>query len=76
MSRCVRLAPAVLLVLCACVSTPAIRYYTFDMTPSGSDVPGVDVVVGPFRTADAVSRRQLMIQTSPVEVEYWQLERT
>ena len=61
--------------LAACASAPEIRYYTLDMEPSGQVAPTVNLVVDQVRTTDALSRTQIMIQSSPTRIEYYAADR-
>ncbi len=62
----------VLMVFVAgCVSVPEPNYYTLDMRPSGGiEAPFVLESVR-IRPGEAVSRREIMIRTSPTEIEYY-----
>ena len=59
-----------LLVLAGCASTPSIQYFTLNMTPAGTP-GGVNIVVDDLRVSEAVTRKDIMIKTSPTEVEYY-----
>jgi uncharacterized lipoprotein YmbA len=66
-----RLMIASLPILAACASAPVIHYYTFDMAPSGRSPAAVALRVRGFQTTEALGRRQILIQTSPTEIEYY-----
>ena len=66
------------LVLAGCVTkAPLPHFYTLDMTPSGRAVRaaecGVDTVS--VRAADALNRPELLVKKSPIEIEYYAIER-
>lgn len=61
-------------VAAGCASVPDARYYTLDMTPSGEARPTVNLEVEGLRAADPLTRRQIMIQTSPTRVEYYAVD--
>ncbi len=65
---------ASLSLIAACASTPAIHYYTLDMTPSDRVVPAVKLQVERFRTSDALGRPQMAIHTSPTQIEYYAID--
>lgn len=62
---------AIACVLTACASTPNISYYTLAMEPSGTVSPSLNLEVSQVRTTDALSRSQIMIQASPIQIEYY-----
>ena len=57
--------------LTACASAPKINYYTLDMEASGTVDPPVNLKVEQVRTTDALSRSQIMVQTSPTRIVYY-----
>jgi uncharacterized lipoprotein YmbA len=62
-------------VLAGCATrAPETRYYTLDMQPSGDVDPQVAVKVDRLLTSEPLARRNLLIQTSPTEVEYYALD--
>jgi len=67
-------AAAGLVAAAGCASVPDARYYTLDMTPSGEARPTVNLAVEGLRAADPLTRRQIMIQTSPTAVEYYAVD--
>lgn len=60
-----------LAVLAGCASAPNIQYFTLDMTPSNEPTPGLRVLVDDIRVSEAVTHKDIMIKTSPTEVEYY-----
>ncbi len=54
-----------------CASTPEIRYYTLAMVRSGEASPTVNLIVEQVRPTEALSRRAILILTSPTEAEYY-----
>jgi uncharacterized lipoprotein YmbA len=60
-----------LVALSACASTPKVDYYTLAMEPSGRVGTDHNLVVESMRTTEALSRSQIMIQTSATEIEYY-----
>ncbi len=57
--------------IAGCVSVPEPNYYTLDMRASGRvEAPFVLESVR-IRPGEAVSRREIMIRTSPTEIEYY-----
>lgn len=65
------LLTAAVTVLAACMSTPAPRYFTIDMRPSGEANAPCGVRVERLRAVEPVARREIMIKASPTEVEYY-----
>jgi ABC-type uncharacterized transport system auxiliary subunit len=59
------------LVFCGCTSAPKIDYYTLALEPSGNVESDHNMVVERFRTTEALGRSQIMIYTSPTEIEYY-----
>ena len=57
-----------------CVSTPAPRYYTLDVEPSGGAHLDVNLEIGPLRASEALARRNILIKKSPTEIEYYALD--
>ena len=65
-----------LLVLGAgCAHSPEPRFYTLDMTPSGKANASCNIAVERLRPHDALTRVDLMVKTSPTQVEYYALDR-
>ena len=57
--------------IAGCLSVPEPNYYTLDMRASGRvDAPFLLESVR-IRPGEAVSRREIMIRTSPTEIEYY-----
>ena len=67
-------ATLVLAVLAGCASAPAPRYYTLDMRASGQAEAPVNILVGHIRVAEALGRKNILIQKNPTEVEYYALD--
>ena len=61
-------------LLCAgCVSTPAPEYFTLNMEPSGKvHLQKYNVDVDRLLPAEALERNQILIKTSPTQVEYYE----
>lgn len=60
--------------IAGCSTTPLPKYFTLDMTPSGSaEAPRV-AVVERLREAESLARRELLIQRSPTQIEYYTLD--
>ncbi len=71
-----KIAYAFVAVLAAgCASSPAARYYTLDMQPSGRPRPQVNVDVDRLRPAEALARRDILVKTSPTQIEYYVSDR-
>ena len=69
----IRRSGIVLIILTAagCVSVPEVNYYTLDLRSSGR-ISGAFVIDSVrIRVGEAVSRREIMIRTSPTQVEYY-----
>jgi ABC-type uncharacterized transport system auxiliary subunit len=60
-----------LIVFCGCVSAPKVNYYTLAMETSGRTQTDHNLVVERFRTTEALGRNQILIYTSPTEIEYY-----
>ena len=69
MKRFVLLIVAMGVVGCTHVATP--RYYTLDMTSSGTAVSKYNIEIEQLRPNEALARADILIQTSPVEIEYY-----
>jgi len=59
------------LLLVACASTPKINYFTPAMESSGKAQATVNLQVERLRTTEALGRSQILISTSPTEIEYY-----
>lgn len=68
------MALAAVLVAAGCMSVPESRYYTLNMSDSEQAATAFQVQVGRFRTSDALSRPEILIQASPTRVEYYALD--
>jgi len=67
--------PIVLLIaLAGCATAPAPHYYTLDMRPSGKAVPPCTLSVERLRESEALGRREILIQRTPTEVEYYAVD--
>ena len=66
---------AVIISITACVSSPAPKFYTLDMTPSGQAAPAYNIDVDRLRPSDALARNDLMIKKSDTEIEYYATDR-
>lgn len=69
------LVAAALFTLTACASAPKIDYYTLDMAASGNVRSDADIVVERLQTTEALSRSQILIQSSPTRVVYYATDR-
>lgn len=58
-----------------CAHSPEPRFYTLDMTPSGKAAPSYNIEVERLRPHDALTRVDLMVKTSPTQIEYYALDR-
>lgn len=59
---------------CGCVTkADGPSYYTLDMMPSGLCDAGLQIMVDKVRVTDELARRQILVQTSPTEIEYYAL---
>ncbi|MCC6694809.1 MAG: membrane integrity-associated transporter subunit PqiC [Candidatus Hydrogenedentes bacterium] len=58
-----------------CAHAPEPRFYTLDMTPSGKAAPSCNIEVERLRPHDALTRVDLMVKTSPTQIEYYALDR-
>ncbi len=66
-----RAVVASVLVLGSCASAPKLSYYTLDMNPSGSARSDAAFAVQRFTVTERLDRSQVVIQASPVRVEYY-----
>jgi len=60
--------------IAGCSTTPAPKYFTLDMTPSGSAQAPRVAAVARLHEAESLARHELLIQRSPTEVEYYALD--
>lgn len=60
----------------ACTTTaPVVNYYTLDMAPSGETEPAVNIEVEDrLRAVEPLSKRNILIAVSPVQVEYYAVD--
>ena len=66
---------AVVITVGACASAPKIDYYTLDMAATGKAEKDANIVVERLQTTEALSRSQILIQTSPTRVVYYATDR-
>lgn len=59
------------IVIAGCATAPKTRYYTVNMTPSGSVASRYHLEVERFRVAEALAKRSLLVKKSPTELEYY-----
>ena len=62
---------ALLMVLGGCTTTPDIRYYTLDMSSASGGGGEVRFEIGRVRLSEPVASKDIFIQISPTEVEYY-----
>ena len=62
-------------ILAGCVSVPEPNYYTLDMRSSGHVETPFALEDVRIRPGEAVSRPEIMIRTSPTEIEYYATQR-
>lgn len=65
---------AVIGLMGGCLSVTESRYYTLDMRDSDHVETAHQIEVGRFRTSDALSRPEILIQASPTRVEYYAVD--
>ncbi len=58
-----------------CAHTPEPRYYTLNMTPSGTVHPDCNIEVDRLRPHDALTRTDILVKKSPTQIEYYALDR-
>lgn len=61
--------------LAGCGNSPASRYYTLDMKPSGGAAPAFGLEVERIRSSEPVARRDILIKKTPLEVEYYAVDK-
>lgn len=59
------------LLLAACVTAPPNRYYTLDMRPAGAGAASHNLSIDHLRLAEALTRKDILIQVSPTRIEYY-----
>lgn len=64
----------VTLAVFGCASAPKISYHTLDLEPSGRIESGDNLVVERFQTTEALGRAQIMVSSSPTEIEYYAVD--
>ena len=57
--------------LVGCASSPPPRYYTLNMEPSGGATVPCNIDVERLRPSEPLSRKEILIKTSPTEIEYY-----
>lgn len=62
-------------IVAGCFSVPEPKYFTLDMRSSGRVDSPFAVEEIRIRAGEAVARREIMIRTSPTEVEYYATQR-
>jgi len=62
---------AVLALAAGCAGSPPTRYFTLDMTPSGTCRPRFNLTVDRLRPSEALSRREILVKKTATEVEYY-----
>ena len=65
----------VALLAVSCASVPDFKYYTVDMTPSGSASGGPSVAIADVEVSQALIKSELLIHTSPTQIEYYATHR-
>lgn len=60
-----------LVLVAGCATAPPTRFLTLDMRPTGAERPPVAFELGRILVAESLSGREILIQTSPTEVEYY-----
>lgn len=58
-----------------CAHTPEPRYYTLNMTPSGTVHPDCNIEVDRLRPHDALTRTDILVKKSSTQIEYYALDR-
>jgi uncharacterized lipoprotein YmbA len=58
-----------------CAGSPQPRYYTLDMTPSGSVNPECNVAIERLRPHDALTRVDILVMKTPTQIEYYAFDR-
>jgi len=61
-------------ICCGCASTPQTRYYTLDMSPSGTAHAPCDIKIERIDATEALSRKEILVLRSPTQVEYYALD--
>lgn len=54
-----------------CASAPKVHFYTLDMRASGTSSAPVNIRIERMRESDALARRDLMINKTATEIEYY-----
>ncbi len=61
--------------LAGCASAPQYKYYTLDMRTSGEATPTAQLDTVKVAVADSLNRPEIMIRTSPTQIEYYAVDR-
>ena len=69
------LAALTLVAMAGCASAPSMNYYTLDMRPSGGAAMPFRVEIARMRVAEPLEGRNILIQKSPTEIEYYAVDR-
>jgi uncharacterized lipoprotein YmbA len=62
-------------LVAGCAGSPQPRYYTLDMTPSGSVNPECNVAIERLRPHDALTRVDILVMKTPTQIEYYAFDR-
>lgn len=65
------LAGICLALLAGCVTATETRYYTLDMRPSGGEHAPAALAIDRLRVSEPLKRKEILIQTTPIEIEYY-----
>lgn len=74
MTRAVLTLTALALTAGCATRAPETRFYTLDMRPTGGAVSERPIRVDRLLTAEPLAKRNILIQKSPTEVEYYALD--
>jgi len=67
-------AIAVIVLSAGCASTPSPSYYTLDMRASGITPPPCNIQIERLRECEPLARKEILIERSPTEIEYYALD--
>jgi len=70
----IRAAVLAAYVLAGCATSPPMRYYTLDMQCASTAPHGVHIGIEHLRLAQPLARREIMIQASPTQLDYYALD--
>jgi len=65
---------ALVLALAGCASAPKMNYYTLDMRPAAPQGPENGIAIDRLRVTDALAGRNILIHTSPTQIEYYAVD--